>query len=175
MRRLTVAVVVLGLVVPLTSFAQLKTQASAPNLRQELRSASPQSLIGMLGLDPSKFHMQQSYSLSFFSLGGHTISQGLYLNTMTYRFSPKLVARLQLGMLHQPFGGFSNLPSARSLFVSGAEIRFQPRKNLTLHLQYGAVPRGYYGYGPYGYRSYYDRGFGLHEHPWLMDDEDFER
>lgn len=173
MRRL-LAVLVLGLILPLSGFAQLKNQAAAPNFRQQLRSPTPQSLIGMLGLDPAKFHMQQSYSLSFMSLGGHTISQGLYLNTMTYRFSPKLVARLQLGMLHQPFGGFSNLPSGRSLFVSGAEIRFQPRKNLTLHFQYGAVPGGYYGYGPYGYRSYYDRGFGLDRRPWMLDDDDFQ-
>ncbi|MCJ7813747.1 hypothetical protein MUP95_10580, partial [bacterium] len=55
-------------------------------------------------IDPSKFSMSHSYSLSYFSWGGKSFSQGLYLNTMNYQLSEPLFMQVRIGYAHQPFG-----------------------------------------------------------------------
>src|SRR4030042_3511774 len=54
-------------------------------------------------LDPGKFSMEQSYSVAFASSGARSMNQGLYLNTMKYKFSDPLFAQVRIGYLHQPF------------------------------------------------------------------------
>ncbi len=157
MRRALAFATVFLLLGQSVALAQLKPQRVQSDFGSRLRTPTTGSpLVGWLGLDPSKFQMHQSYTLSFASVGGHTFSQGLYLNTMTYRFSPKLVAQLQLGMLHQPLGGvLGSSTLGNRFFVSGAQVIFRPSKNVQLHFQYGAYPYGYYGYQGYDY--YYER------------------
>ena len=103
-------------------------------------------------IDPNKFEMSQSYSLSFLSGGGRTMNQGLYLNTMSYQFSDPLSVQLRFGFLHQPFGQFSNQneQSPGEFFLQGARLQYQPMKNMTITMDYQVYPAGiqspYYGY-----------------------------
>lgn len=140
--------------VPVMAFGQLKEQLKPQSFSQLL--TQPQGLVGLLGLDPSRFSMQQSYSISYLSAGGQGFSQGLYLNTLSYRFSDPLQVSLQWGVMNQPFGSFG-VPSLyqNGLFLSGASIEYKPSRKVSIGLQYNKIPGGWQ-YSPY--RSYlYDQ------------------
>jgi|YelNatPaOPRAMG01_1025707.scaffolds.fasta_scaffold00021_71 hypothetical protein len=159
MKRVLGLILVAALVFPGLGMAQLKNQPQATVRQQLSQPASAWNLIGLLRLDPSRFQMRQSYTLAVGSYAGHTYSQGLYLNTMMYQFSPKLVAQLQLGLLHQPFGNMGSPFVGSRAFVSRAEVLYRPFKNTTLHFQYNALPyavRDPYGMYPYSWGPVFD-------------------
>ena len=151
--RKIIAIFVL-ILIPCSVFAQFKTQNSAPDIQEQLRSTPTkgEGLVSLIGLDPAKFSMSQSYSLSYFSLGGHGITQGLYLNTMSYRFSDPLQFSVQFGLAHQPFGGMGQnqalLNNSNSAFISAAQLTYRPFKNMLLQLEYNSWPRSRYNYSP---------------------------
>lgn len=121
---------------------------------------------------PEFFHMGHSYELSYSSFGGQGMSVGEYTNSMMWRFSTKLAARVDVAVQHQPFGmsGLNNgLPASQNglsgLYLKNAEVAYQPLNNLTLNFAVRQAPYGYGSYlSPYGrYRNPYsnDRyGFG---------------
>ena len=53
-------------------------------------------------LDPSRFHLSQSYSLSYYSGGGTGQMIGMYLSQVDYEFAKPLHLSVALGFLHQP-------------------------------------------------------------------------
>jgi len=96
---------------------------------------------GSLGLlDPERFHMSQSYSMSFFSDGKHSSSAGMYLNTMTYQFSMPISMRLQVGYMHDPsvlFGGPGDALGGGQLFIPNFDVVVRPTKYMTIQFHYG--------------------------------------
>ncbi|MFQ6092817.1 MAG: hypothetical protein ACE5OR_09070 [bacterium] len=102
---------------------------------------------GLSLLDPSRFSMSQSYSISFSSSGGKGTAVGLYMNTMKYQFSEPLSLTVHVGYLHQPFtkGSFGRTMS-KGAFLSGFELMYRPSKNFFLKIEHGATPLGYYPY-----------------------------
>src|SRR5512134_2280332 len=52
-------------------------------------------------LDPSRFKMRQSYSISYYSGSGSSGSVGLYMNQLEYQLFNPLTLRVGLGYLHQ--------------------------------------------------------------------------
>ncbi len=141
-------------IMPISAFAQFKAQAKPVSFSDHLRSGQMQPF-GILGLDPSRFTMQHSYSMSYASIGGRGFTQGLYLNTMSYQFSIPLTLSVQLGMAHNPFES-TNTPSfmQNGFFISSAQMRYQPTKNTVLQIGFRQRPyqnfTGYYG-GMYGH------------------------
>lgn len=93
-------------------------------------------------LDPSRFSMSHSYSMSFSSMGGRSFNQGLYLNTMDFRFSDPLTMRLRIGYAHQPFGGGlgMNGPANGQLFLQQARIQYKPSDKVMFTLDYQQLP-----------------------------------
>ncbi|HDQ44788.1 MAG TPA: hypothetical protein ENN17_04700 [bacterium] len=92
-------------------------------------------------IDPAKFEMQQSYSLSFLSLGGRGYNQGLYLNTMNYRFSDPLMMQIRVGYLHQPLGGQPMMSDQQGkVFLQRAMLEYRPMDNLSIKLDYESYP-----------------------------------
>jgi len=96
---------------------------------------------GSLGLlDPERFHMSQSYAMSFFSDGKHSNSAGMYLNTMTYQFSMPISMRLQVGYMHDPsvlFGGPGDALGGGQLFIPNFDVVVRPTKYMTIQFHYG--------------------------------------
>lgn len=106
----------------------------------------PQGFLSQL-IDPSKFSMSQSYSVSVMSGSGKTFNQGLYLNTMEYKFSDPLVAKVSIGYMHQPFGGPQlNQNSNGQVFLQQARLQYMPFRNTMITLDFQQVP------GPYFWR-----------------------
>ena len=139
------------LALPLIAMAQYKTQAEPADIGKALRNplTLPSAAAGLIGLDPSRLSVSHSYSMSVVSLGGHALSQGLYLNTISYQLSDPLLLSVQWGVAHQPFATtsqhslFSNGP-----FISNARLLYKPSKNTIFEIQYQHIPNGY------GYRGY---------------------
>jgi hypothetical protein len=131
---------VICLLGPVLAFGQYRSEAKTSIFKaSELFRRTSGILDGVI--DPSRFKMTQSYSLSFFSLGGQSFNQGLYLNTLNYRISDPLTARLQVGYLHQPLGGAGLTgSSAGRFFVRSASLEYKPSEKTQLFFDYQSMP-----------------------------------
>ncbi|MBN1465520.1 hypothetical protein JXA02_07155 [candidate division KSB1 bacterium] len=140
------------LLLPLLGFGQFKTQAKPMDFTDRLQSGAN---IGILGIDPSRFSMAHSYSMSYMSAGGQGFTQGLYLNTMSYQFSLPLTVSLQLGMAHNPFQGDNTANILQNgFFVSGAQVKYKPTEKTTIQLEFHQMPYQHYpGYHYFAPRS----------------------
>ena len=107
-------------------------------------------------LDPSRFSMSHSYSVSLFSLGGQTLSQGLYLNTMNFKFSDPLTMQVRIGYLHQPFGGLQNQsPMNGKVFLQRARLEYKPSERTTFSIDIQQYPGPSLSPYPYHRGGYY--------------------
>ena len=156
-------------------FAQQKSQAKPLDLSSILRSLTtkPTGQFSLLGIDPNNFSMHHSYEMSFFSFGGRSLTQAIYLNTINYKIADPLSLTFQWGVHHQPFGGFlkDNLAS-QGAFISGAELKYKPNDKMMIKIQYHSYPNSVIN--PYYYGYYYNRfGLNSYRHPfsWWEDDE----
>jgi len=153
-KMITLVLMVLG---PTFAVAQLKNNVNGLDIRNVLRyGLNPVGMISGSLLDPNKFHMTQSYIMSVGSLGGQSISQAMYLNTMSYQITNPLCFTLQWGyLMNQPFGsqaaGLNNaLPFKDGFFISGAQLQYKPSTNTEIKLEFRQVP-----YDSYYYRNPY--------------------
>jgi hypothetical protein len=136
-RAFFIAVCMLG---PMLAFGQYRNDAGTSIFRPSELFRRPSGILDGL-IDPSRFRMTQSYSLSFFSAGSRSFNQGLYLNTMQYRLSDPLTATLQVGYLHQPLGGAGLTGSqAGQFFVRGASLEYKPSGKTQIYFDYQQVP-----------------------------------
>ena len=93
-------------------------------------------------LDPDRFHMSHSYSLSYFSSRAGSQTLGMYLNSIEYQVSDPLKIRLDIGYLHQPGGLFRS--SSGSLkngqILPSISINWKPAKNVFFQFNYRQTP-----------------------------------
>jgi len=137
---------------PAIIFAQLKQDTKVDMAKALTQPTTKiQGIVGLLGLDPARFSMSQSYTLSFITGGGHSYNQGLYLNTMRYQLSNPLSMFLQLGFVHQPLGslGENNFQQQSEIFVSGVGLEYKPSDNFRMQFEFSQQPHSYYPYNPY--------------------------
>jgi len=107
-------------------------------------------------LNPDNFNMSHSYSISCFNLGRNTYSQGLYLNTLNYKFADPIIMQVRFGYLHHPFGmgGFNSANSNNSkFFIQRAMLKYKPSKNFSVTIDYQQIPQNMIS--PYGYYNRY--------------------
>ena len=97
-----------------------------------------------------RFSMRQSYSLSAVSGGGGSASSGLYLNTLSYQFSPLLTASLDVGFhtpLHSSMPGASPGAGAGSIVVPRLGLEYRPTDRLSFNLEVVNAPDAWKAYG----------------------------
>lgn len=149
--------------------AQYKSDAAAEAMMAQSRIYGDGGFSLGKMFDPRYFQMSHSYQMSFGSGGGGSAGMGEYTNTMMWRFSPKLAARVDVGVAHSLFGGaptgVGGVPGSQNSFANvylkNAEVAYQPMKNMTLHLSFRQAPRGYgYYMNPYGYYGNPYAGYG---------------
>jgi hypothetical protein len=139
-KKLTVSILCI-LLLPSLGFSQLKKEEKVDIAKALTYPTKIQSIVGLIGLDPTKFSMSQSYSLSFNSVGGNSFSQGLYLNTMKYQLSNPITMYLQIGFLNQPLGRVGlKSPYDNKLFVSGAGFEYKPSETFKLQFEFSQTP-----------------------------------
>ena len=140
-----VFVVLMGLLLSDFSVAQLRTQAEKPpvNVRSGITTALPGTLAGYL--NPDQFRMTNSYGMTFYSGGGHSGSVGQFTNSMFFKVSEPLFLRVDLGVMHEPFGPSK---SQNAQFMHGAELIYQPNSRFQMNVGYSVSPY-YSGLGMY--------------------------
>lgn len=104
------------------------------------------------------FRMNHSYSMSLMTMGGRSMSMGMYTNSMFYQISDPLDVRLDVSMAHSPHNTFNNNMSDFSgVFISRAEVNYQPSENFRVQFLFRQIPYGTYGYGSSFYDPWYHR------------------
>jgi hypothetical protein len=155
MCRKKIFLLLAAMLLPALALGQLKEPKNTPHFSEVLTSGAqqPKGLIGLLGLNPARFSMSQSYSLSYLSFGGKGFSQGVYLNTMQYQLADPLRVQVQWGMAHQPFAS-AGLPGiyGNGLFLSGANVEYQPSEKFRIGLSLDSYPPGGLSPNAYDYR-----------------------
>jgi hypothetical protein len=113
--------------------------------------------------NPENFNMSHSYSMSYMMMGGRGMAVGMYTNSMFYRISDPLDVRLDVSMAHSPYNSFNNTMNDFSgVFISRAEVNYQPSENFRIQFQYRQIPYSGYGYGygsPFYNPWYYRYGY----------------
>jgi hypothetical protein len=158
---LVTALISCAFLVPNLCLAQYKTDKKV-NMAQALTQPKLTGLLDVIGFNPNKFRMTQSYTLSVGSFGGNSYHQGLYLNTMSYQFSNALTTYLQLGVAHQPLGSMLHNDfgeSGTKAFVSGAGLEYRPSDKVSLQVEFSQVPNSVYS--PYRYDRFRASRLGL--------------
>lgn len=129
---------------------------------QQETSAAPSSTTNLVGatspfslFDMSRLHMQQSYSLSFFSSGGHSASIAMYLNQIDYDVTKTLRLSVGVAWLHQPQAtlGFSEQTVSNRLLPSFS-IDWRPSDKFQLRVDYRSLAPYYDYFNGRFYRPY---------------------
>ncbi|HHL73540.1 MAG TPA: hypothetical protein ENJ29_13625 [Bacteroidetes bacterium] len=166
-RKIALFSLCLILSAPMGAYGQLKKSDSATtDFSTLMTNGQPRSkaLAAFFGLDPERFRMSQSYTLGVTSFGGTAISQGVYLNSISYDFSIPLTFNLEWGVRMNPLQAGQNQNAAlpglnNGLFLSGASLEYKPSKNFQIGVSYSSYPLG-------SYPGSYTRS-----RKWLHDDE----
>ena len=103
--------------------------------------------------DPSRIKMSHQMGMSYSSLGGSGITQGYYMNTISYRFNSPVMLRMRLGVTNNPFAdSYSSGPGTSGMqnilqnaeFFGGADLDWRPRDNVLIRLSIDRLPPGVY-------------------------------
>jgi len=101
--------------------------------------------------------MDHSYSIMFTGFGGQMHNMNAYTNTMRFFFSERLTGRVDLSLLHSPFGNSFMQPNGSNdggfgakLILRNAELDYKISDNSHIRVQFQQIPGGY---GPWGYRQ----------------------
>jgi hypothetical protein len=130
--------------------------AAAESLVEKPESTSPMNTIGTTRvdskfslLDPNRFSMQQSYSLSYSSYNGHGQTIGLYLNSLKYQLSNSLDLNVTLGWLHQPSRVFTRDDRGVNDYghiMPNVRLLYQPSDKFLFQVSYESIPGVYSDY-----------------------------
>ncbi|MFC1539351.1 hypothetical protein ACFL6H_08000 [Candidatus Latescibacterota bacterium] len=121
------------------------------------------TLKSMSLLDPERFTMRQQTMMSYSSSsrGGSSGLQGMYLNTMEYRFKMPLTMRLRVAYQNNMSSLFSNSASnggrnameTGNLYIPSFDLIYQPWKNTIISFHF----RDFSGSNNYNYYNRYNR------------------
>jgi hypothetical protein len=168
MKKSVILIMLIFALAPYAVLGQLKSQDKPTQIKQEIIRSHQNQYLGLSIFDPSKFSMSHSFSMSYFSVGGKGVSQGLYLNTLSYQIANPLLLRVQWGIQNYPYNSLAkNHPAFQSgFFLSGAELQYKPSDKLEMSLQFNSMPN-------YMYNSYlYDSPFRPYRSSmWNSDEE----
>jgi len=148
--------------IPTLGFGQLKKDIDKPNISESLiYSQAKDAMVGFL--DPSRFTMGHSISMSYTAFGGGGAMINTYVNTLNYRFSEELFLTTKFGIMNSPY---NSMPANSQLndvqFFGGAELKWLPTENSAIFIRFEKTP-GYYSPGYYGY---YRNPFGFNQEEW---------
>lgn len=104
--------------------------------------------------DPSKFSIQHSYALSYFSGGGvGSGSMGLYTASVGYQISRPLFLQVDVGIVHEPGALFgNNVNGSNAHVLPNLSLRYTPSPTFNLIINVQTMPTLNYGYGRMGSR-----------------------
>jgi len=149
-------VLVLVLGISTLSHAQLREQQTrSSDLMGPIVKEDPSEGANLGNL--FNMQMDHSYSMNFASWGGQMQTMNAYTNTMQFFFSEDLTGRVDLQLLHSPFGNSymsnNNTGMDMKFLIRNAELNYQISENSNISIQFQQVPS--YGISPWstGFRN----------------------
>ena len=140
-------------------WGQLKSQVPEQNVGAIITGNNLSTIVPFL--DPSRFNMHHSFSMSTMSLGGQAMNVAAYTNMMTYELNPNLHLGTSFSLV-QPTGvvGPGNYGLNKTKFLYDANLQYRPSENTLI--EFNMSNRPYYNrynrprleYYPF-YNNYY--------------------
>lgn len=164
-RVFVACVIALSLLVTAKSYSQFKrTTDDEPKVSDSfIRPETDSDLLSFF--NPDNFKMRQSFSMSYMTMGGQGLSLGTYTNSMMYKFSNSVDARVDVSLQSSPYSTLDQRlqSSLTGAFLNRAEINYRPSDNMLLRVSYQKVPFGLNGmFSPYAglyHGMGYDEGY----------------
>jgi hypothetical protein len=146
-------VILFTLVFTQSAFPQFQNQPTKPNISNILNNPMGNIMGGLL--NPEKFQMHHTVSMSFGNFFGQSLMLSSYMNTINYQFSDKLNLQANLGIMSSPYNTFGkDFYLNKPQFFGSAQLNYRLNDNAHLMLRIESSPFGY-GYGNgYGYGLY---------------------
>ena len=140
-------------------WGQLKSQVPKQNVGAMITGNNLSTTVPLL--DPTRFDMHHSFSMSTMSLGGQAMNVAAYTNIMTYELNHNLHLGTRFSLV-QPTGmmGPGNYGLNNTQFLYDANLQYRPSKNTLIEFKMSNRP--YYNrynhhrleYHPF-YNNYY--------------------
>jgi hypothetical protein len=145
-------VVVLSVLASAKMYSQFKRTADdEPKVSDSfIRPETDSDLLSFF--NPENFKMRQSVSMGYTSMGGQGLALGMYTNSMMYKFSSQVDARVDVSLQSSPYSSLDQRlqSSLTGVFLNRAEINYRPSDNMLLRVSYQKVPFGLNGmFSPY--------------------------
>ena len=118
-------------------------------ITHEQRSSSVGNWMNMLNMT-----MSHSYTMSFSNIGGQMQNLNAYTNSMMFDISDRLDARVDISLLHSPFGNnfmSSNSGLGSQIIIDSARLDYQISDNAHITVEFSQRPYRYSPFGNYGY------------------------
>jgi hypothetical protein len=89
-------------------------------------------------LDPSRFNISHSYSMSYISSGFQSDLLGMYLNHIRYQFSVPLSLQVDWGYVIRPLDANNPDPNVKAgnFALPRIALQYQPTKNMFISFEY---------------------------------------
>ncbi|MDZ7772308.1 MAG: hypothetical protein U5K31_06175 [Balneolaceae bacterium] len=152
-------------------FTAVFASAATAQLREDARSSADLTgpVVGQHSMEAGSWenlfnmHMSHSYEMMFSSFGGSVQNVNAYTNTMRFAFTDRLSGRVDLSLMHSPFGnsmiGGNTGGLGAEFLIRNAELNYELSDRSSIHLRFqqipamGMNPGSYYAnpfYRPYG-------------------------
>lgn len=130
--------------------AQLAPLVSSPSYTPSLGLGSPVPVTSN-----KAFEIHNSYTLSYASGGGASMSQGMVLSQMSYKLANPLTLNLDVGMATPLYssGMTGANVSGNQFLLPRVGLDYRPTENTLISINYSRMPASYYygyPYGPWG-------------------------
>lgn len=102
-------------------------------------------------LDPTRFSMHQTYSMSFLSGGGQSTGLTMFTNTFAYQASDALFISADVSAVYSPFStlGSKFQQDINGIYLSSARLDWKLGDHTFMRVEYNGMPYTNY-YSPLG-------------------------
>ncbi len=120
-------------------WGQLKSQVPKQNVGAMITGNNLSTTVPLL--DPTRFDMHHSFSMSTMSLGGQAMNVAAYTNIMTYELNHNLHLGTRFSLV-QPTGmmGPGNYGLNNTQFLYDANLQYQPSENTLIEFKMSNRP-----------------------------------
>lgn len=140
------------------SYAQFRSEVDQPQPPLNTANAMKggDSFLSSL-LDPNRFSMHQSVSMSYMSSPFGSVGLDMFTNTFQYRASDNLFISADVSAVYSPFSSFGSAfqNQINGIYLSSARLDWKLGDNTFMRVEYNGGPAGMYG----GYNPYYNPFF----------------
>ncbi|MCP4704952.1 MAG: hypothetical protein GY865_10105 [candidate division Zixibacteria bacterium] len=148
MRKIFVITLLAFVLISVSVSAQLTDGAEIGKMKKDYLGLKPAGQPFSL-IDLSKLKWTHSYSISFFSGGGSSGSNGLYMGNIFYEFSSKFSMNLRLGIAHDPSSIFDRSKGHNASFLPGIYLDYHPSPNFKISAGFETFRQNPYYYDRY--------------------------